>query len=389
MTDGYILYDYNPEVSGRVSYPKFQTDYGTYISLKDGIWDPVGETYDRENLKFINIPVIKSHGYQYGATASVKNYMGVVTIELDTQSHDAVATGLMGTHIAEIQLADLNIIDAIFINANPTGGPMTSYTQATRWKQLAAGVDPVALDIWSVKNILIPGFLSRGFTPPWPSPSADPDDSTGAFREYLDNSMYQLLAAGYTVTNDTTRIDAFLSNGRAGDFDNDADCDSADFDQFELCFTGPGGGPLDSLCSLGDMDGDGDVDCDDWTIFQFAWTSTGPIPDLPDCGGAGITEPVGGPARPEGVMSRAHPNPTAMTTQISFDVSRMGMVSLVVYDMNGRAVRTLVDGPRGAGEHSVTWNGRNDAGERVAGGVYFYRLSTPGLSESDKIVISR
>ncbi|MGD9141162.1 MAG: DUF362 domain-containing protein [bacterium] len=389
MTDGYILHDYNPEVGGRVSYPKFRTDYGTYISLKHGIWDPVGETYSRDDFRFINIPVIKSHSAEYGATASVKNYMGVVTIELDTRSHDAVATGLMGTLLAEIELADLNIIDAMFINANPTSGPATSYTQASRYKQLAAGVDPIALDIWAVKNILIPGFLARGFSPPWPDPSADPDDSTGAFREYLDNSMYQLLAAGHTLTNDTTNIDAFFANGRAGDFDDDADCDSVDYEQFSLCFTGPGGGPVDSLCSIGDMDGDGDVDCDDWSVFRFAWTDSGPIPDLPDCGGAGIDMPVDGPALPEGPCSSAYPNPAAMETEISYSVGRMGLVRLAVYDMNGRLVRKLVDGPKCTGDHTVTWNGRNDAGERVAAGIYFYRLSMPARSESHKIVISR
>ena len=388
MTDGYVLYDHNIEVDGRVSYPKFQTDYGTYVSLKYGVWDPDGETYDRGRLKFINIPVLKSHGAVYGATASVKNYMGVVTDLLDTQSHGAVARGLMGTAIGEILPADLNIIDALFINATPTGGPATSYTVALRYKQLAAGIDPVALDIWSVKNILIPGFLERGFTPPWPDPSADPDDSTGAFREYLDNSMYQLLAAGYTVTNDTTRIDAFLGNGRAGDYDGDADVDSSDYDMFALCFTGPGV-PADSACLACDMDGDGDVDCQDWTGFKFAWTGPGTVPDLSDCSGAGVIDPANDPARAGTAISRAHPNPMATEVEISFSVGRTGMVSLVVYDMRGRVVRKLVDGPRCAGDYSVTWDGRNSAGTPVASGMYLYRLSTPGQSESSKIVISQ
>lgn len=389
MTDGYVVYDYNPEVAGRVSYPKFQTDYGTYISLKHGIWDPAGETYDRDRLKFINIPVLKSHGAVYGATASVKNYVGVVTTLLETQSHNAVATGLMGTVISEILPADLNIIDAIFINANPTAGPSTTYMQATRWKELAAGTDPVALDIWAVKNILIPGFIACGYSPPWPTPSADPDDSTGEFRQYLDNSMYQLLAAGYDVTNDTTRIDTSYSLGRAGDFDEDADVDSADFDQFALCFTGPGGGPLDSLSSIGDMDRDGDVDCDDWVWFRFAWTDTSPIPDLSQCGDAGAGEPVDvpNPGGPDGAL--AYPNPTRGETEIRFSVSRMGMVRLTVFDMNGRVVKTLIYGPRSAGEHTVTWDGRNEAGLPVAAGVYFYRLATPGLSRSSKIVVSQ
>ena len=387
-TDGYVVYDHNSEVDGRVSYPKFQSEYGTCISLKHGVWDPAGEAYDRGRLKFINIPVIKSHGAVYGATASVKNYMGVVTDVLDTQSHGAVARGLMGTVIGEILPADLNIIDALFINATPTGGPATSYTVALRWKQLAAGVDPVALDIWSVKNILIPGFLARGYLPPWPDPSADPDDSTGAFRQYLDNSMYQLLAAGHTVTNDTTQIDAYLANGRAGDYDGDADVDSTDFDMFALCFSGPGV-PADSSCLACDMDGDGDVDCDDWTCFRFAWTGPGAVPDLTACSGAGVIDPANDPARPGTAMSFAHPNPTASTVEIRYSVSRLGMVSLVVYDMRGRVVRTLVDGPRCEGEHSVTWDGRNSAGTPVASGMYFYRLSTPGQSESSKIVISQ
>ena len=45
--DGYIVYDYDPQISGRVSYPKFQTEDGTFISLRDGIWNPGTSSYDR------------------------------------------------------------------------------------------------------------------------------------------------------------------------------------------------------------------------------------------------------------------------------------------------------------------------------------------------------
>jgi hypothetical protein len=137
------------------------------------------------------------------------------------------------------------------------------------------------------------------------------------------------------------------------------------------------------------MDGDGDVDCDDWTCFRFVWTGPGTAPDLSDCGGAGVNDPVNDPAQPGTSTSRAYPNPTAGSTEIRFNVSRFGMVRLAVYDMNGRVVRTLVDGPRSAGEHAVTWDGRNSAGTPVASGMYFYRLATPGQSESNKIVLSQ
>ncbi|MFZ1946723.1 MAG: DUF362 domain-containing protein [bacterium] len=386
--DGYVLGSYDPEAGGRVSYPKFQTAAGTCISLKRGVWDPVSETYDREHLKFINVPVLKSHHAVYGATASVKHYMGVVTDLMGTGSHGAVATGLMGTLIAEVGLADLNIVDAIYINANPNSGPATGYTGATRWKELAASTDPVALDLWSVKHILVPGFLSNGFAPPWPEPSADPDDSTSDFRVYLDNSMYELLGAGEVVTNDTTLIDAWTSSGRAGDFDQDADIDSADYNQFALCYTGPGGGPVGPECAAADFDGDGDLDCDDWRTFEFVWTGPGDLPDLSQCA-AGAIEPPGGHAGPASALGEITPNPATGRTSFRYTVGSPGRVMLSVVDAAGRTVRQLADRAMPAGEHWAAWDGTNAQGRTVAAGVYFIRLEAPGFAGSKKVAMSR
>jgi uncharacterized protein (DUF362 family) len=206
MNDGYIVYDYDAQLDGRKSYPKFRSDHGTHISLKYGIWNQ--GIYDRERLKFINVPVLKSHHSTYGVTAAVKHYMGVVTGALSTTSHGAIRHGMLGAVMGEIQLADLNLLDAIWINADPYTGPRTYYDGATRMDQLVASTDPVALDRWAAKNILIPAFIANGHSPPWPVPSADPDDPLSAFREYLDNSMSQILAAGYEVTNDYAQMDA-------------------------------------------------------------------------------------------------------------------------------------------------------------------------------------
>jgi hypothetical protein len=129
-TNGYVVYDYDAQIHGRISYPKFQTSHGTYVSTRFGIWDAIGGTYDRESLKFINVPVLKSHHATYGATACVKNYMGVLTRELSTSSHSAIGYGILGALLGEIQVADLNILDAIWINANPYDGPWTSYAAA-------------------------------------------------------------------------------------------------------------------------------------------------------------------------------------------------------------------------------------------------------------------
>ncbi len=211
--DGYIVYDYDAQLSGRVSYPKFQTDDGTFISLRDGIWNAGTFTYDRDRLKFINLPVLKSHHATYGVTGCVKHYMGVATRELSTNSHNAIGNGLLGALIGEIRPADLNILDCIWVNANPNSGPWTSYDDATRLDQLVASTDPVATDIWAATEILIPAFLDNGFYPPWPYPDATPDDPGSAFRIYLDNSMGHILNAGFTVTNDLGQIEAFTWDG--------------------------------------------------------------------------------------------------------------------------------------------------------------------------------
>lgn len=283
MTDGYIVYPSDGALRGAVSYPKFQTDEGTYISLRDGIWDPIAGTYDRAHLKLINIPVLKSHSAEYGITACVKNYMGVVSGVLGTDSHIAIEYGILGALLGEIGPADLNILDSIWVNARPSDGPWTSYAVATRRDELVASIDPVAADIWAAKNILIPAFLDNGYSPPWPDPSADPDDSTSDFRTYLDNSMNYILAAGYEVTNNPDQIDAFSGDGGAGDFNGAGDVDIDDYNQFADCFTGVGGGPIESACQAGDFDGDDDVDCWDWDAFASVWTSVDDLPAFSPC----------------------------------------------------------------------------------------------------------
>jgi hypothetical protein len=145
----------------------------------------------------------------YGATACVKNFMGLVTNYLGTNSHGAVINGLLGAVMAEIRPPDLNILDCIWINANPFSGPQNTYGNATRRDELVASTDPVAADIWAVTNILIPAFLANGYSPPWPDPDATPDDPSSDFRTYLDRSMSELLAASFDVTNDTDQIDTF------------------------------------------------------------------------------------------------------------------------------------------------------------------------------------
>jgi M6 family metalloprotease-like protein len=68
------------------------------------------------------------------------------------------------------------------------------------------------------------------------------------------------------------------------------------------------------------------------------------------------------------------PNPFNPSTTISFTLPERMPVTLTVYDAGGRAIATLIDATRPAGVNEVGWDGRGASGERVASGVYFYRL---------------
>lgn len=83
-----------------------------------------------------------------------------------------------------------------------------------------------------------------------------------------------------------------------------------------------------------------------------------------------------------------NPNPFNPATRIAYDVpSPGGYVSLVVYDVKGRRVATLVDGWAGPGRKSAVWDGKEDGGRAAASGIYFYRMETEGFSETRKMVL--
>jgi hypothetical protein len=204
MTDGYVLAPTpDPQTNFRVSYPKFTTPYGTRISLKRGVYTPDKDagTYDKERLKLINVPVLKTHS-GFGMTACVKHYIGVQSQPL-SDGHNRLAGGAMGTLLADLDLPVLNILDAIYINANPKGtsgnGPSTSYANATRLDILMASTDPIALDAWAARNVMTPAIYDKGYTNP----------NLGDFWNYLENSKNVLLSRGHAVTSDSKSINVF------------------------------------------------------------------------------------------------------------------------------------------------------------------------------------
>jgi len=91
-------------------------------------------------------------------------------------------------------------------------------------------------------------------------------------------------------------------------------------------------------------------------------------------------------------LSQNYPNPFNPSTTIKFKIqsSRFKVpipTTLKIYDVLGEKVRTLVDEPKLAGDYSVAWDGKNDNGEQLASGVYFYQLIVGGYTSAKKMVL--
>jgi hypothetical protein len=80
------------------------------------------------------------------------------------------------------------------------------------------------------------------------------------------------------------------------------------------------------------------------------------------------------------------PNPFNPSTKMSYELPTKTDVKLTIYDVDGRLVQRLVDGVQGPGLFSVTWGGRNQVGEPVASGVYFYQLQAGACVQTKKMV---
>ncbi len=83
------------------------------------------------------------------------------------------------------------------------------------------------------------------------------------------------------------------------------------------------------------------------------------------------------------------PNPFNPATMIKYDLPRNTEVRLVIIDVLGRVVRTLVDEKQKAGYHAKHWDGKNERGAPMASGVYFYRMQTPEFSKVRKMTFLR
>lgn len=128
----------------------------------------------------------------------------------------------------------------------------------------------------------------------------------------------------------------------------------------------------DTRCNpLLELDADGDG------IFESIVPAESRTVGMQDAPAAGLRTRLGA----------ARPNPFNPSTRIEYALATSVALDLSVFDAAGRKVRTLVSQVVPAGRHVAHWDGRDGSGRRVASGVYFFRMTTPGFTETRKAVL--
>ncbi len=110
---------------------------------------------------------------------------------------------------------------------------------------------------------------------------------------------------------------------------------------------------------------------------------------MPDPFGADPTARITDPGRhmPGHSLGPVFPNPAVGGSEIHFGLVAHERVKILVYDVRGRVVTTLMDEALPAGLHCVTWNGNDDSGAPMVSGVYFCRMETSGFKAIHKLLL--
>ncbi|MCK4413347.1 MAG: hypothetical protein KAY32_07385 [Candidatus Eisenbacteria sp.] len=102
--------------------------------------------------------------------------------------------------------------------------------------------------------------------------------------------------------------------------------------------------------------------------------------------GEGSETHVSGPVN---FLYASRPNPFRGSATIRFNMAAESPVKIAIYDVSGRLVRTLSDGKAQAGENTLTWDGTDDAGNRVNGGIFWMEMITSSYKSAKRLVVLR
>lgn len=88
-------------------------------------------------------------------------------------------------------------------------------------------------------------------------------------------------------------------------------------------------------------------------------------------------------------LEQNYPNPFNPDTQISYQLTTSGYISLNIYDLLGREIKTLVSKEQASGNYTVSWDGKDESGNIVPSGIYLYTLKAGSFTESKKMILMK
>lgn len=115
-------------------------------------------------------------------------------------------------------------------------------------------------------------------------------------------------------------------------------------------------------------------------VGELPWNESN-LPPAP----SGSAGKIGNTSRPFSLDN--YPNPFNPVTVINYAVPEKSTVAIEIFNILGQKIKTLVDGERAAGHHSVLWDGKDETGKEVGSGIYLYRLKAGQLTQSKKMLL--
>ncbi|MCK4415021.1 MAG: hypothetical protein KAY32_15925, partial [Candidatus Eisenbacteria sp.] len=133
--------------------------------------------------------------------------------------------------------------------------------------------------------------------------------------------------------------------------------------------------------------------CADLLGPELTWIASGGAPFDPwhyPCEDVAVDEtPDTHLSGPVDFLYASRPNPFRGTARIRFKIAAETGVKIAIYDVSGRLVRTLRDGKAQAGENTLTWDGTDNAGNRVSGGIFWMEMITSSYKSAKRLVVLR
>jgi len=86
-------------------------------------------------------------------------------------------------------------------------------------------------------------------------------------------------------------------------------------------------------------------------------------------------------------LHQNYPNPFNPTTQIRYELPSLGYVSVIIYDVMGHKIKSLINSNQEAGYRSITWDATNDLGQPVSAGMYIYTIQAGEFRQTKKMVL--